>query len=183
EDKVAKTSAYRDVGYVEELIGRDTVNTVPPATFDAFRDHGRLRASLTEDLEAACDTLDSLEQVGISLAEVSERLLQEGLRLFEVAFEKLLAAVDQTRQAAVQPRITQLTYPLPPSLAAAVQASLDDWRAGDKSRRLWARDATVWTGTDEGDWLGWLGLTEEHSAHNDYLKQLAAEAESRLKGS
>src|SRR5262249_3117393 len=62
-----KNPAYRDVVYVEELIGRDTVNTEPPATFDAFRDHGQLRASLTDDLEAACDTLETLEQVGISL--------------------------------------------------------------------------------------------------------------------
>lgn len=177
-----KNPAYRDVLYVEELIGPDTVNTVPPATFDAFRDHGRLRASLSEDLEAACDTLETLEHVGISLAEVSEQLLAEGLRLFEVAFEKLLAAVEQTRDAVGTARISQLTSTLPPPLAAAVQATLDDWRDGDKSRRLWARDATLWTGTDEGDWLGWLGLTEEHQAHGDYLKQLAAEAESRLKG-
>jgi transaldolase/glucose-6-phosphate isomerase len=178
-----KNPAYRDVLYVEELIGPDTVDTVPPATFDAFRDHGRPRSSLTEDLEAACDTLETLDQVGISLAAVSEQLLADGLRLFEVAFDKLLGAIAQTRDAATRARISELTYTLPPPLAAAVQASLADWQAGNKSRRLWARDSTLWTGKDEGEWLGWLGLTEDHRAHRAELKQLAADAETHLKGS
>jgi transaldolase / glucose-6-phosphate isomerase len=176
-----KNPAYRDVLYVEELIGPDTVNTMPPATFDAFRDHGRVRTRLTEDIEEAYDTMDTLAQVGISMAEVTNTLLDEGVQLFAEAFDKLLAAVEGTRQAAAIPKITQQTSALPAPLAAAVRASLDDWRAGNKVRRLWAHDATLWTGTDEGEWLGWLGLTEEHAAHSDYLKRLAAEAESRLK--
>jgi transaldolase / glucose-6-phosphate isomerase len=179
----AKNPAYRDVMYVEELIGPDTVNTMPPATLDAFRDHGRSRARLTEDLEDAYDTMDTLAQVGISMAEVTDKLLDEGVQLFAEAFDKLLAAVEQTRLAAVTPKITQQTSTLPAPLAAAVRASLDDWRAGNNMRRLWAHDATLWTGTDEGEWLGWLGLTEDHTAHGDYLKRLAAEAESRLKDS
>jgi transaldolase / glucose-6-phosphate isomerase len=178
-----KNPAYRDVVYVEELIGPDTVNTMPPATFDAFRDHGRVRTRLTEDIEEAYDTMDTLAQVGISMAEVTHKLLDEGVDLFAEAFDKLLAAIEHTRQAAVAPKITQQTYTLPAPLDAAVRASLGDWRAGDKVRRLWARDATLWTGTDEGDWLGWLGLTEDHAAHSDHLKRLAAEAESRLKDS
>jgi transaldolase/glucose-6-phosphate isomerase len=176
-----KNPAYRDVVYVEELIGPATVNTMPPATFDAFRDHGRVRARLTEDLEEAYDTMDTLARVGVSMAEATSTLLDEGVHLFAEAFDKLLAAVDQTRLATAAPKITQQTSALPAPLAAAVRASLDDWRAGNKMRRLWAHDATLWTGTDEGEWLGWLGLTEEHTAHCDYLKRLAAEAESRLK--
>jgi transaldolase/glucose-6-phosphate isomerase len=176
-----KNPAYRDVVYVEELIGADTVNTMPPSTLEAFRDHGRVRTKLTEDLEDAYDTMDTLARVGVSMAEVTNKLLDEGVQLFAEAFDKLLAAVGQTRRAAVTPKIAQQTFTLPAPLAAAVRASLDDWRAGDKMRRLWARDATLWTGTDEGEWLGWLGLTEEHAAHSDYLKRLAVEAESRLK--
>jgi len=91
-----KNPGYRDVIYVEELIGRDTVNTIPPATFDAFRDHGRVRLSLTEDLEGAYDTMETLARVGISMAEVTDRLLEDGLTLFSEAFEKLLNAVDRT---------------------------------------------------------------------------------------
>jgi transaldolase/glucose-6-phosphate isomerase len=144
----AKNPNYRDVVYVEELIGPDTVNTIPPATFDAFRDHGRVRASLTEGLEEAYDTMEALEQVGISMAEVTDRLLKEGVQLFAEPFDKLLAAVDKTRQAAANPTINRQTYTLPEPLAKAVRTSLEEWRAGDKVRQLWARDATLWTGSD-----------------------------------
>ncbi len=90
-----KNPHYRDVMYVEELIGPDTVNTMPPATIEAFRDHGRLRASLEEDIEAARDTMEVLEEVGISMTEVTEKLLDEGVRLFAEPFDKLLDALAQ----------------------------------------------------------------------------------------
>jgi transaldolase/glucose-6-phosphate isomerase len=85
-----KNPHYRDVMYVEELIGADTVNTMPPATMEAFRDHGRVRASLEEDLQSAHDTMEILGQVGISMPEVTGALLEEGLRLFAEPFDKLL---------------------------------------------------------------------------------------------
>ena len=88
-----KNPHYRDVMYVEELIGPDTVNTMPPATLEAFRDHGRPRASLEEDIEVARDTMEVLEQVGISMTEVTEKLLEEGVRLFAEPFDKLLDAL------------------------------------------------------------------------------------------
>jgi transaldolase len=88
-----KNPHYRDVMYVEELIGPDTVNTMPPATLEAFRDHGRLRASLEEDVEVARDTMEVLAQVGISMTEVTEKLLEEGVRLFAEPFDKLLDAL------------------------------------------------------------------------------------------
>ena len=90
-----KNPDYRDVLYVEELIGADTVNTIPPATFDAFRDHGRLRPSLTENVAAARETMDALAQSGISMQEVTAKLLDDGVRLFAEAFDKLLVAVEQ----------------------------------------------------------------------------------------
>ncbi len=67
-----KNPSYSDVLYVEELIGPDTVNTIPPATFDAFRDHGKPKASLEADLDAAQDTMDTLETVGISMKKVTD---------------------------------------------------------------------------------------------------------------
>jgi transaldolase/glucose-6-phosphate isomerase len=90
-----KNPDYRDVIYVEELIGPDTVNTIPPATFDAFRDHGRPRPSLVEDIDSANGTLEMLEQVGISMQAVAETLLEEGLQLFSDAFDKLLTVVQK----------------------------------------------------------------------------------------
>jgi transaldolase/glucose-6-phosphate isomerase len=90
-----KNPHYRDVMYVEELIGPDTVNTMPPATLEAFRDHGKLRASLEEDIESAHDTMEILEQVGISMKEVTDKLLDEGVRLFAEPFDKLLDTLAQ----------------------------------------------------------------------------------------
>src|SRR6202045_1393897 len=86
-----KNPKYRDVLYVEELIGADTVDTIPPATFDAFRDHGKLRASLTESVDEAAKTMANLEKAGISMKEVTEKLVVDGVKLFADAFRELLA--------------------------------------------------------------------------------------------
>jgi transaldolase len=93
-----KNPAYRDVLYAEELIGPDTVDTMPPATIDAFRDHGRLRNSLTEDVPAAQKTMDDLAKAGISIKEVTDKLTDDGVKLFADAFDKLLAAVAKNTQ-------------------------------------------------------------------------------------
>lgn len=94
-----KNPNYRDVIYVEELIGPDTVNTMPPATIDAFRDHGHLRKSLTEDVNGAQKVMDDLGRSGISMKEVTDKLTDDGVKLFADAFDKLLAAVEKsTRQ-------------------------------------------------------------------------------------
>jgi transaldolase/glucose-6-phosphate isomerase len=94
-----KNPHYRDVMYVEELIGPDTVNTMPPATIDAFRDHGKLRNSLTEDVAGAAKLMDYLARAGISMKEVTDKLTQDGVKLFADAFDKLLAAVEKNRQS------------------------------------------------------------------------------------
>jgi transaldolase len=88
-----KNPSYNDVMYIDELIGPDTVNTIPPATFDAFRDHGHPRASLTEDLESANRVMETAARLGISMKEVTDKLTEDGVRLFAEAFDKLLKAV------------------------------------------------------------------------------------------
>ena len=82
--------------YVEELIGADTVDTIPPATFDAFRDHGKLRPSLTENVEGAAKTMADLAKAGISMKEVTDKLMVDGVKLFSDAFKTLLDAVSKT---------------------------------------------------------------------------------------
>jgi transaldolase len=88
-----KNPSYRDVRYVEELIGPDTVTTLTLATMDAFRQHGRLRASLEEDLERAHRVIETLQRLDISLSEIADKLLDDGVALFSSAFERLLASV------------------------------------------------------------------------------------------
>jgi transaldolase len=89
-----KNPAYRDVIYVEELVGPHTVNTVPPQTLAAFLDHGAVRPSLEEDLPAARQALDELESLGISMAEVTAQLEAEGVKAFSGAFTVLLGAIE-----------------------------------------------------------------------------------------
>ena len=84
--------------YVEELIGPDTVDTMPPATIDAFRDHGQSRNSLTEDVAGAQNVMDNLARAGISIKEVTAKLTTDGVKLFADAFHKLLAAVEKSTQ-------------------------------------------------------------------------------------
>jgi transaldolase / glucose-6-phosphate isomerase len=91
-----KNPKYRDVIYVEELIGSDTVDTIPPATFDAFRDHGKLRPSLTEDVAGAAKTMAALAEVGISMKEVTDKLVVDGVKLFADAFAQLLEVTGKT---------------------------------------------------------------------------------------
>ncbi len=88
----SKNPNYRDVLYVEELIGEDTVDTIPPATFDAFRNHGSVRASLIDDLEGARQTMQQLEQAGVSMDQITDQLLIDGIDLFAEAFDRLLKA-------------------------------------------------------------------------------------------
>src|SRR5207244_11666993 len=80
-----KNPAYPDILYVQEMIGPDTVNTIPPATLDAFRDHGQHRESLTEGVEQAKQIMHSLASVGISIDQVTDKLTDDGVRLFEEA--------------------------------------------------------------------------------------------------
>jgi len=90
-----KNADYSDVLYIEELIGKDTVNTIPPATWDAFRDHGKLRNSLTEDVEGAKKTLEDLKKSEISLEAATDKLLIDAVRLFVEPFDKMIAAVEK----------------------------------------------------------------------------------------
>jgi transaldolase / glucose-6-phosphate isomerase len=88
-----KNPKYRDVLYVEELIGADTVDTIPPATFDAFRDHGKLRNSLTENVAGAHKTMSDLEAAGISMKEVTDKLIADAVKLFQDPFKQLLDTI------------------------------------------------------------------------------------------
>ena len=151
-----KNKDYSDVLYVEELIGANTVNTVPPATLDAFRDHGKPRDSLEENVEEARRVLAELEKSGISLDAIAADLVKDGVRLFADAADQLYGAVAHKRAAVLGQAIDRHEMALGQSLGKAVKESTEDWRASARIRRLWQHDKSVWTGTDEDKWLGWL---------------------------
>lgn len=93
----SKNPSYRDVIYVEELVGPDTVNTMPPATIDAFRDHGEVRRSVDENVDAARQTIAELGKVGIDLGQVTDKLLTDGLASFQKSFDTLLGGLEKKR--------------------------------------------------------------------------------------
>src|SRR5437588_856017 len=170
-----KNKAYSDALYVEELIGPDTVNTMPPATMDAFRDHGRLRPSLEEDVAGAAAVMEALAGAGISIDEITARLVDDGVRLFAEAADQLYAAVQKKRRTVLDGKLNAISCKLPKQLDEAVKAALEDWRKEGKVRRLWAGDASLWTKTDEAQWLGWLNLVDAQLKTVGELEAFAAE--------
>jgi transaldolase / glucose-6-phosphate isomerase len=151
-----KNKDYSDVLYVEELIGPNTVNTVPPATLDAFRDHGKLRDSLEENIEEAQAVLEELERSGISLDAITAELVKDGVKQFADAADKLYGAVAHKRATVLGGGIDRQKFALGTKIEKAVEKNAEQWRASAKIRRLWQKDKSVWTGDDENKWLGWL---------------------------
>jgi transaldolase / glucose-6-phosphate isomerase len=170
-----KNKRYSDVLYVEELIAPDTVNTLPPVTMDAFRDHGKPRLSLEENIDQAEQVMASLERAGIAIDAVTAKLVEEGVELFADAFDKLLGAVAGKRAAILGDKLDGQTAKLPPALEQAVAGSLESWRHDGKVRRLWAGDAALWSGSDEAKWLGWLGIVEAQRNRIGALASLATD--------
>ena len=97
-----KNPRYRNVLYIEELIGPDTVNTIPPETLEAFRQHGKVRgATVLENLVEADEQLRSLQTLGINLDDISEKLQLDGIAAFAAAYDKVVAALDKKSHAVV----------------------------------------------------------------------------------
>jgi len=92
-----KSKSYSDVLYIEQLIGADTVNTIPPATFAAFRDHGKVMATLEEDVDGAIKTLQEFEALGFRLDDITNELTEEGVDSFAKSFASLIATIEGRR--------------------------------------------------------------------------------------
>ncbi len=161
--------------YVDELIGPDTVNTVPAETLQAFITEGRVRASLVERPDVARATLDALEDSGISLVAVTDTLLAQGLSAFSASFDRLLSAIERKRQNVARPALAAQQIAAG-DVSAAFERTLDEWRETGKVRRLWRRDATLWTGRDEAQWLGWLDAVELGRESASMLEAVARDA-------
>jgi transaldolase/glucose-6-phosphate isomerase len=168
-----KNPAFSDVLYVEELVGADTVNTMPPATMDAFRDHGKVRAALAENIGEAEQTMAALARCDISIDAITEKLVEEGVQLFADAFDKLLGALSRKRWAVLGDRLDSQSVTLPAEMEKAVAVSLEAWRRDGNVRRLWAGDARLWTDADEAQWLGWLDIAGRQSARVDSFLRLS----------
>ena len=169
-----KSKDYRDTMYVEELIGKDTVNTVPPATLDAFRDHGEVRDSLEENIDDAKQVLADFAKTGISLDKITAELVIDGVKLFADAADKLYGAVAHKRATSLGKAVGTQALALGDVLKKTVEKSTEEWRFSAKIRQLWHKDASVWTDADEAKWLGWLNVAFAEKAkladYNDFAK-------------
>lgn len=170
-----KNPAYRDVMYVEELVGPNTVNTMPMATLLATGDHAELRGATAK--EDPTPVLKALADAGIDMVDVTDQLLREGVDKFVEPMEKLLEGIGSKREAIVTQRPPSIDASLPdddvePRVAARVKQAAQD----DVARRIWRKDDTLWgpAGQPEvANRLGWLTVAEQMREELDDLTAFA----------
>lgn len=138
-----KNPAYPDTMYIDRLIGKDTVNTVPPATLKAFKDHGSVSESLLEELDSIEQTMDMLAEVGVDMEQVTNQLQQDGVTLFVEAFENLLSQVDAKRNVLQAGVIEKQNLALG-TYNDAVQQTLKSLDSEHANSRIWAHDGSLW---------------------------------------
>jgi transaldolase/glucose-6-phosphate isomerase len=158
-----KNPAYSDVLYVEELIGPDTIDTMPPNTLEAFADHGHVRgATVEQEVSQASDDLAALERLGISLDAITEKLQEDGVAAFAASYRELMKTIDAKRRKILAGSVDRQTIEAGP-LGEAVKARLTQWDKENFSRRFWAKDYTLWSPKpvpEISDRMGWLHLPE-----------------------
>ncbi|MBV9079794.1 MAG: bifunctional transaldolase/phosoglucose isomerase, partial [Elusimicrobia bacterium] len=174
-----KDKRLKDTIYVDELIGPDTVNTMPPATIDAVRDHGQIRETLTSGYGEAHANIDALREVGIDFEKSMDQLQRDGVKLFSASFESLLRGVGAKREL--------LTGAIAKTAAFELGAAKGAWTDALKKmeseqwvRRLWEKDATLWKSDDDhkkiiSNSLGWLTVAADVGRHIGRLEAIAAD--------
>ncbi len=170
-----KDPAFSDVLYVETLIGRDTINTMPPKTIDAFLDHGVTTSSLTADIDGERRVLSEAERLGLNLAGVTAVLVVEGVRKFSDAADALIGAIAGTRSKMLGDQMNGFEASLPEPLHGLVEDRLERARGQRWSWGLWTGGAALWPGCNEDQWLGWLAAGRGDAVDLEALKAFAAE--------
>src|SRR5437867_4312578 len=172
-----KNPKYSDVLYVESLIAPDTVNTLPPATYEALKDHGKVRITIEENLDEAREVLRKFEQKGFSLQKITSQLTIDGVKSFEDSFASLLSTIEARRDAVTRGLDDRQTEHLGPHQAAVDEAI----KRAEKEKfveRIWKKDATLWK-SDEAhkkiiaNALGWLDVVEQMSKKASDLRAFA----------
>jgi transaldolase/glucose-6-phosphate isomerase len=159
-----KNPKYSDVLYVDNLIGPETVNTVPPATYTAIRDHGRVALTLEEGLDECRTLIAELAELGIDLKAVTEKLQRDGLAAFVGSFDTLVESIESKRDALLSGINERVSASLG-KYADAVSAAIREAEKGDVMRRVWRKDAALWKSEEEHqkiirNSLGWLNVAD-----------------------
>ncbi|MCJ7696240.1 MAG: bifunctional transaldolase/phosoglucose isomerase, partial [Anaerolineaceae bacterium] len=155
-----KNTAYKDTLYVDSLIGMHTVNTVPPATLEAFLDHGKVDSTLTLAVDEAKNNLNSLNAAGIELDSITDKLLEDGLQSFERSFDNLIKGIADkkenlsTNHPSIRIRLGKYQDSIANSLKVVVEKQI--------IQRIWDHDFTVWKPEPSEiiNRLGWLDIAD-----------------------
>src|SRR5687768_10693132 len=174
-----KNPAYRDVLYVEELIGPNTVNTMPPATIIAFKDHGEIKRTIDKNLDLAHKQLAQLEELGISLKQITDELTVEGVESFTHSFDTLAECITAKRDAILSGLSERYRASLG-GLEPQVAEGLRHISKNNIETRIWEKDPTIWKSDDVArnkikNRLGWLGVVSLMQDRADEIKQFAKE--------
>lgn len=176
-----KNPDYSDVLYVEELIGADTVNTLPPATLNAFRDHGRVRGTTIEEgLKEADAVFIRLKELGTDLDAITEKLQVEGVAAFAASFEQLIAALEEKKKKIIAGQVGDQSFNLG-RYQSRVEERRQAWQMEKFACRLWQKDPTLWSPKpvpEISDRLGWLTLPETMHEQVQDLKAFAEEVKA-----
>ncbi len=169
-----KNPDYPDTMYVDELIGKHTVNTVPPQTLQAFRDHGKVQLTIEKDLEGAHKAFADLDAIGISIQKVTQELEQEGVKAFSESYDSLDNTIKLRREAAS----SQLG-----SLAKSVSSRLSHLQSENFLPRFYSKDATLWTNDPKGQEevrirMGWLTSPATGNAMVPELKKFTTQIQN-----
>lgn len=170
-----KNPQYSDTLYIDALVGRNTVNTVPPATLDAFLDHGMAAETLTMGLDEATEQLSRLTAVGIDLSSLSEALQAEGVQVFAASFDALLHSIEEKAERL---RVPCEDHDVSSQqLASRVEAAMRELERGSILPRIWDGDHTVWSREPReiANRLGWLWVAEQMRAEAHGLQTFARE--------
>ena len=176
-----KNPAYSDVLYVENLIGPETVNTLPPDTINAFRDHGKIPGAVVKQgFDEADAALASLARLGISLDAITEKLQVDGVAAFAASFDQLMGALEKKRTTMVGAALNRQEMHLG-KYQRRVEKRLQQWQNEQSASRIWKKDHTVWSQQPQAelaDRLGWLELPETMAPQVARLKMFADQAKA-----
>ncbi len=176
-----KNPKYSDVLYVENLIGAETVNTVPPETLNAYRDHGKIvEAAVADKLDEAAAALGQLKALGIDLNAITEKLQVDGVASFAASFDQLMGALEKKRQALVGVELNHQELHLG-KYQRRVEKRLKEWQVAEIGKRIWQKDHTVWSKDAQPeltDRLGWLELPETMAQQVAALSAFADKAKA-----
>jgi transaldolase / glucose-6-phosphate isomerase len=181
-----KNPAYPDTLYVDELVGENTVNTMPPATMDAFRDHGSPEIRIENDVEQAQSDMNLLKEIGINFSGITDKLTSDGVILFLDAYNELISTLDQKKKKILNEMDAPVKYFLDDETAASVNERLQNWTAQNFSKKFWNKDHKLWKedkkdDVELSDRLGWLNLPVVMKEKIQMLHEFAGEIKNDFK--